>query len=208
MKSYLYEHGKKIILFHLVIFALGYLTNSFKLKLGSILSLFFCYWFFRIPEFRVVKDKNSIIAPSYGKVIGIEEKIIDGKPYEHIAVFISLFDPHIQYSPVKGPLTNMTYKKGTFYPAMFLKKTEHNERMVYQVETPRGKVFFAQIAGQIARTIVPFVEAGKFIDQGQEIGLIRFGSRCDVYIPKNRFKTMVKVGDYVKGGQSRLGVFV
>lgn len=206
--SYLFKHGKKIILFIVILYFIGYLFGLFKLKILAICILIYTYYFFRIPRFDTMLNDDLVYAPSFGKVRSISKKNIDGEEYIHIATFISIFDPHIQYSPVNGFLTGTKYIKGNFYPAMILYKSNHNERMHYFVNTKHGRVIFTQIAGMIAKTIVPFKQKG-LVKQGEEIGLIQFGSRCDVFIPnKKNLQILVKEGDYVKGGQSIVGKFL
>lgn len=207
--SYILEHGKTIILFCLVSIVLGHKLGLDRVKYIGLFSLLFSYYFFRIIRFEVPRKSDDLIySPSYGKVVDVSFEKVNGQKYVHVATFISIFDPHIQYSPVNGFLTHKKYVEGNFAPAMFFYKSNNNERLHYFVNTKHGQVIFTQIAGMIARTIVPFVKDKTILKQGQEIGLIKFGSRCDVYFPyKQGMKVFVKKGDYVKGGQTIFGSY-
>lgn len=207
LNSYIFKYGENIIVFHLILLAIGRYLKNLKIELFAVFMFIFCFWFFRIPRFEFVKDQNIIYSPSYGKILDIQEKKINGNPYYHISTFISLFDPHIQYAPTTGVLKQTQYIKGEFQPAMFLKKSNNNERLNYHMDTINGRIIFTQIAGTLARTIVPFVEKNTILQQCQEIGLIKFGSRCDIFIPKDRFNLMVKQGQSVKGGQTIFGMY-
>lgn len=207
--SYFFTYGKPIILFFTILIIISNLkmVQSRKLQYFCILSLLACYYFFRQPRFDTLKNDNIIYASCFGKVILIEEKLINGVPYYHIGTFISLLDPHIQYSPVNGILRKKQYVKGDFSPA-FMTKSNKNERLNYHVDTINGRIVFSQIAGTLARTIVSFVKENQLLQQGTEIGLIKMGSRSDVWFPKQNAMINVKVGEQVSGGQSILAFYL
>ncbi len=137
------------------------------------------YNFFRIPVIKVVNDENAIVAPSFGRIQKIMK--IDNQIY--ISIFLSVFDPHIQYVPYNGLLLSQIYKKGTFRAAFLWEKSTFNERMIHNFETRVGTISVVQIAGMIARTIIPFIFAKKDVKKGEQIGMIKFGSRVDIIVP-------------------------
>lgn len=203
--SYIFIHGKNIIIILLIFFFIGKYFDSKIIMILSLIFMYLCYYFFRIPRFETRKDVNTIFATAYGKVIKVSPRIINNTSYLQIAIFIGLLDPHVQYSPCQGYIKKMDYKKGEFNPAFIFKKSNYNERLIYHMDSMNGYIIFSQIAGQVARTIVSFVKPNMLLQQNQEIGLIKFGSRSDIFVPiKPNMKLYVKEGDYVNGGQSKI----
>lgn len=164
----------------------------------------FSIYFFRDLDRATTIDPGAIYSPGDGKVMEVAI-LADG---EHagkmiIRIFLSVFDGHIQRSPVKGTVTNIAYKKGLFLDARDPKAHVDNEQNSITLETPKGTVVVKQIAGLIARRIVCWVSRGTTLQQGERYGLIRFGSQVDVILPGNS-QPMVRAGARVIGGETVL----
>ncbi|MCF2528018.1 phosphatidylserine decarboxylase [Yinghuangia soli] len=154
-------------------------------------------WFFRDPERTPVED--GIIASADGVVQSIDPWP-DGRT--RVATFMSPLNVHVNRAPLTGVVKSVEHKAGGFVPA-FNKESEHNERVVWVFDTPRGEIELIQIAGTVARRIVPYLEAGAEVEVGERIGLIRFGSRVDVYLPPG-VEPAVTVGQRTTAGETRL----
>mgnify|MGYP005634273035 FL=1 len=178
--------------------------------IGFLLT-FFVVWFFRDPDRKTPNIKNKIISPADGKICLIDrakppkELSMDSKEMFRICVFMNVFNVHVNRSPVKGTIREIVYKKGQFLNASLDKASEKNERNSLIIETDDNKeIIVTQIAGLIARRILSFVSNRDKIDVGERFGLIRFGSRVDIYLPEGS-KAAVKIGDTVKAGETIIG---
>ena len=178
--------------------------------IGFLLT-FFVVWFFRDPDRKTPNIKNKIISPADGKICLIDrakppkELSMDSKEMFRICVFMNVFNVHVNRSPVKGTIREIVYKKGQFLNASLDKASEKNERNSLIIETDDNKeIIVTQIAGLIARRILSFVSNKDKIDAGERFGLIRFGSRVDIYLPEGS-KAAVKIGDTVKAGETIIG---
>ena len=178
--------------------------------IGFLLT-FFVVWFFRDPDRKTPNIKNKIISPADGKICLIDkakppkELLMDSKDMFRICVFMNVFNVHVNRSPVKGTIREIVYKKGQFLNASLDKASEKNERNSLIIETDDNKeIIVTQIAGLIARRILSFVNDKDKIDIGEKFGLIRFGSRVDIYLPEGS-KAAVKIGDTVKAGETIIG---
>ena len=194
-----------------------FLTSSLLLMvwlpfaiIGFLLT-FFVVWFFRDPDRKTPNIKNKIISPADGKICLIDrakppkELSMDSKEMFRICVFMNVFNVHVNRSPVKGTIREIVYKKGQFLNASLDKASEKNERNSLIIETDDNKeIIVTQIAGLIARRILSFVNNKDKIDAGERFGLIRFGSRVDIYLPEGS-KAAVKIGDTVKAGETIIG---
>lgn len=194
-----------------------FLTSSLLLMvwlpfaiIGFLLT-FFVVWFFRDPDRKTPNIKNKIISPADGKICLIDrakppkELSMDSKEMFRICVFMNVFNVHVNRSPVKGTIREIVYKKGQFLNASLDKASEKNERNSLIIETDDNKeIIVTQIAGLIARRILSFVSNRDKIDVGERFGLIRFGSRVDIYLPEGS-KAAVKIGDTVKAGETIIG---
>ncbi len=166
------------------------------------------YYFFRDPE-RVTQTREGlIVAPADGKITGVDEVLppkelgLGEDPVIRISTFLSIFDVHIQRSPVAGDIKEVVYTPGLFVNAVLDKASEDNERNGVVIEDRQGnKIGVVQIAGLIARRILCFVKEGEGIGVGERYGLIRFGSRVDVYLPKGKV-AQVSVGQKAIGGET------
>ncbi|HVO60912.1 MAG TPA: phosphatidylserine decarboxylase [Terriglobales bacterium] len=170
-----------------------------------VLAAFFL-WFFRDPGRSVPNDPGAIVSAADGKVTDISSVLADGKRLTRISVFLSVFDVHVNRSPIAGTIRDVRYQRGSFLNAMNEKCGELNEQNVVTVEGEGQIVIFKQIAGLLARRIVFSKKVGDVVQRGERVGLIKFGSRTDVLLhPAVRID--VKKGDRVKGGSTVLGYF-
>ena len=159
-------------------------------------------WFFRDPERDRPVDQDIVVAPADGKIIAINEihepSFFDG-PCRRITIFLSIFNVHIQRAPIEGKVIHKFYKNGEYLAAWNEKASEKNEQSTLGIATQHGSVMVRQIAGLIARRIVTYPELDAILEPGERIGLIRFGSRVDLFIPTH-WKIECKVGDKSLGG--------
>ncbi len=174
--------------------------------LSSLLFLFIV-WFFRNPERNIPTGKNLIISPADGKIIVINKGETDRvlkKRMVKISIFMNVFNVHVNRIPCKGKIVDILYNPGKFVSANLDKASLENEQNAVVLETEKGeKVLFIQIAGLIARRIVCRLKKGQLVERGERFGLIRFGSRVDVYLPETA-DIKVSIGQKVKGGESIL----
>lgn len=164
----------------------------YLISAAMILSFLF---FFRDPERQICSEE--FCSPADGTVQFVRKT----DERWHIAIFINLHNVHVNRSPVDGLISEMQHIPGSHIPA-FSKESERNERVIYTIRTADGEIKLVQIAGAVARRIVPYLKEGDKIKKGDRIGLIRFGSRVDIYF--NGFRPLVKEGDRVKAGESPL----
>jgi phosphatidylserine decarboxylase len=167
-----------------------------------LLAAFFL-WFFRDPNRTVTADVGAIVSPADGKVTDISPVTIDGVRRTRISIFLNVFNVHVNRSPVAGVISNVRYQKGKFLNAMNSASAEQNEQNAVTVEGEGQTVVFKQIAGLLARRIVFTKKLGDNVQRGERIGLIKFGSRVDVFLDEVA-NLQIKVGDHVKGGSSVL----
>ena len=210
-KFYIHPEGWK---FAFIFFVSSLFMSLIYLPLayvGYLLTLF-TLWFFRNPERKTPKNSNYIISSADGKVCLIDNAI---PPQEvqfgtnqmlRICVFMNVFNVHINRSPIEGKIDKVIYKKGSFFNASLDKASEKNERSSMIISNTNGtQLVVVQIAGLIARRILSFVSDNQYLDQGERYGLIRFGSRVDIYMPLNS-SINCKVGDKVVAGESVLAI--
>ena len=181
------------------------------LSFVSFLITFFILWFFRDPERNTPITEGKIISPADGKVCLIdlsvppEELQYGTEEMQRVCIFMNVFNVHVNRVPVKGEIKKIIYKEGSFFNASLDKASEKNERNSIIITTENGiEIVVVQIAGLIARRILSFVSNGDKLKSGERFGLIRFGSRVDVYLPKT-FKPEVKVGDKTIAGETIIG---
>ncbi|MCK4968505.1 MAG: phosphatidylserine decarboxylase [Candidatus Aenigmarchaeota archaeon] len=184
-----------------------YLVGFKAISVIAFICSLFSIFFFRDPKRIIRMQPNSIVSAADGKIKAIEE-IYEStylkEPAVKIVTFLSPFNVHINRAPINGVITNKTYEKGKYYPA-FMKKAHKNQKNYVFIENEDLSVIAIQMVGSLARRIVSWVDIGQSIDKGGKIGLIRFGSRTDVIIPKSKLdKILVKPGDKVKAGESIL----
>lgn len=166
----------------------------------------FVLWFFRDPAPRVPGDEALVVAPGQGKVIRIEsvdEPTFVGERAHKISIFLSVFDVHVQRAPVTGTVGHKEYRPGKYVVAWADKASEDNEMCTLGIETENGRVEVRQIAGLVARRIITDPEVGDSVERGKRFGLIRFGSRVDIFLPEH-WSVDCAVGDKVRVGSSIL----
>ncbi|HHN46178.1 MAG TPA: phosphatidylserine decarboxylase family protein [Planctomycetes bacterium] len=172
--------------------------------LVPILPFAFTLFFFRDPE-RWTPEGNVVVSAADGKVTAVEEteeaEYLGGRAMR-ISVFLSIFDVHLNRSPVDGTVEYVKHYDGRFLNAMKARSAAENERTCVGIATPIGKVLIVQIAGAIARRIKCGVKPGDALSRGQRFGMIMFGSRTDVYLPADKVSITVKPGDTVRAGMS------
>ena len=163
----------------------------------------FFLWFFRDPQRVIPETPGAVVSPADGKVTEVSPQTLAGTRHLRISIFLSVFDVHVNRSPVAGTIRDVRYQKGKFLNAMNHASAEHNEQNVVTVEGEGHRVVFKQIAGLLARRIVFHKRVGDRVQRGERVGLIKFGSRVDVLLEAGA-APQVKVGDRVKGGASVL----
>lgn len=179
---------------------LSYALSRTRLGLAGWTPAMFVTWFFRDPQRTAPESDGAIICPADGTVMDIEETIEEKVgECQRIPIFMSVFNVHVNRAPVNGRVLEKLYKPGKFYMANLGKKTELNERMVLYVQASDGVYRVDQVAGMIARRISCWPEPDDEIEAGQRIGLIRFGSLVECYVPKE-LEVTVKKGDKVQAG--------
>lgn len=173
---------------------------------ASGLALLFVLNFFRDPERAIPQEPQVVVSPGDGKVVEIVEEqdpLLDA-PYRRISIFLNVFDVHVQRTPVEGRIEQIKYNKGKFLNAASHKASFDNEQNAIIIDTGQHKILVKQIAGLIARRIVCWAKEGDNYSLGQRYGLIRFGSRVDLFLPLNA-TLKVSLGDRVSGGSSIIG---
>ena len=166
------------------------------------------YYFFRDPERIVIEDSNYLVSPADGRISSISEVKgpielgLDNKQFTKVSIFMNVFDCHVNRSPSNGEIEEIFYKPGKFLNASLDKASEENERNYFKIksEETNENIVVVQIAGLIARRIVTQVQKSQKVKQGERLGMIRFGSRVDIYFSQR--DTMVKVGQNVIAGES------
>ena len=172
-----------------------------------ILLAFFFLWFFRDPEREVPDSPGAVVSPADGKVTDISPVTVGGAPCVRISIFLNVFDVHVNRSPIGGVIRDVRYQKGKFLNAMNESSAELNEQNVVTVEGEGEAVIFKQIAGLLARRIVFAKKVGDYVQRGERVGLIKFGSRTDILLDPSA-RLQIKVGDRVKGGSSLIAILI
>lgn len=163
----------------------------------------FLLWFFRDPERRIPQEPGALVSPADGKVTDVSPVTVDGEKRIRISIFLSVFDVHVNRSPIAGAIRDVRYQRGKFMNAMSQASAGQNEQNVVTVDGEGQTLVFKQIAGLLARRIIFTPRVGDHVERGQRVGMIKFGSRVDVLFDTTA-KLSVKVGDRVRGGASVL----
>ena len=204
----IHTEGYKFLVIAVFITVVLMVFNSFLGTIGLLLTVW-VYYFFRDPERVIIEDDNYLVSPADGEVIKVEE--VDGpkevglenKKFKKISIFMNVFDCHVNRTPCAGMVEEILYKPGKFLNASFDKASEDNERNYYKIKDTSGNnIIVVQIAGLIARRIVCETNNGQTLSQGERIGMIRFGSRADVYY--ENYEPLVKVGQKAISGETLL----
>ena len=201
-----HSEGYKFLVIFSVITLIFYLINSFLGLIGLVLTIW-CYYFFRDPERHPINDENYLVSPADGVVLqvketnGPKELNLDNKTYTKISVFMNVFDCHVNRIPCSGKISQILYKPGKFFNASLDKASEDNERNYYKITNSTGEdIIVVQIAGLVARRIVCETNENSELSQGDRIGMIRFGSRADIYF--ENYKPLVKVDQKTIAGET------
>ena len=197
-----------IVLSFLITGSFFYLGWAVLTWISLALTIFVC-WFFRDPNRQIPQDKNSLVSPADGKVIVVEKHsegcaYLSG-PHMKISIFMNVFNVHVNRMPFDGTIQKVQYIPGKFINAAFDKASEHNERNALLVKTKDDTLYVVvQIAGLIARRIVNCAKEGETIKKGERYGMIRFGSRLDLYLPYD-FEVAVRTGYKTRAGETVIG---
>jgi phosphatidylserine decarboxylase len=163
----------------------------------------FVFYFFRDPERTIPSGPGLVVSPADGHVVEIVDELFDSTMGHRISIFLAVWDVHVQRAPVAGHIARVVYKPGRFYAAMRKAASEKNEQNVIYMDTPLGRMVFKQIAGAIARRVICWKPKGESVALGERVGMIRFGSRVDVWLPMEA-QVIAQHGQKVKGGESVL----
>ena len=205
----IHKEGYKFLAISIIVTFIVLLFSKF---LGSILIILtiWVYYFFRDPERYPINDDSFLVSPADGLITDISEKTgpvelqLENTTYTKASIFMNVFNCHVNRTPLSGIVEEINYKPGKFLNASLDKASEENERNYYKIKSSKSgeEIIIVQIAGLIARRIVCEVEQGQNLKQGDRIGMIRFGSRVDIYF-KNK-KILAKLGQNVVAGESLL----
>ena len=203
----IHTEGYKFLAISGVITLISWLMSNFFGFIFSIITIW-VYYFFRDPDRTIILDDNFLVSPADGIISGIKEISgpvelgLENQTFTRVSIFMNIFDCHVNRSPVSGKIEDIFYKPGKFLNASLDKASDENERNNFKIKDKKTQeeIVVVQIAGLIARRIVTQTEKNQEIVQGERIGMIRFGSRVDLYF--NKRKIMVKVGQNVIAGES------
>ena len=204
----IHSEGYKFLAIAIIVTIFLYLLSTFLGLIGLVLSIW-VYYFFRDPERISINDENYLTSPADGEVLmvhevdGPKELGLEDKKFTKISIFMNVFDCHVNRTPCQGKISEILYKPGKFLNASLDKASEDNERNYYKIANNLGEdIIVVQIAGLIARRIVCESSKDQQLEQGERIGMIRFGSRADVYF--ENYKPLVKVGQKTIAGETLL----
>jgi phosphatidylserine decarboxylase len=205
----LHREGYRMLAIAVIITMLLILINKILGVIGFVLTVW-VYYFFRDPERYPINDDSFLVSPADGvislitNVRGPKELNMENKEFQRVSVFMNVFNCHVNRVPLTGKIDEIFYKPGKFIDASLDKASEDNERNLIKYSNNSGKTFaIVQIAGLVARRIVCEVKEGQNLNQGDRIGIIRFGSRVDLYFD-NDYKLLAKQGQTVVAGESLL----
>ena len=203
----LHQEGYKFLVISGVLTLILWSISDFFGFIFTLITIW-VYYFFRDPERSIIEDENYLVSPADGRISAIQEINgpvelgLDNKKFTRVSIFMNVFDCHLNRAPSNGEIQDIFYKPGKFLNASLDKASEENERNYFKIKDNKTEnpIVVVQIAGLIARRIVTQVEKAQRVSQGQRLGMIRFGSRVDIYFSQR--KTMVKVGQNVIAGES------
>ena len=202
----IHNEGYKFIVIFIIATIILYFINGFLGFVGFVLSIW-CYYFFRDPERFSINDDNYLTSPADGIVLqvldtnGPQELGLENKKFKKVSIFMNVFDCHVNRSPCSGKVSEIIYKEGKFFNASLDKASKDNERNYYKIKNSNGEdIVVVQIAGLIARRIVVETSVDEDVQQGSRIGMIRFGSRADLYF--ENYEPLVKVNQKMIAGET------
>jgi len=204
----IHTEGYKFIVIAAFVTIIFLFINGFLGLIGLLLTIW-VYYFFRDPERVVIGDDNYLVSPADGEIIKVEEiegpkeLNLENKKFKKISIFMNVFDCHVNRTPCSGKVEDILYKPGKFLNASLDKASEDNERNYYKLKDNHGNdIVVVQIAGLVARRIVCETNKDQTLNQGDRIGMIRFGSRADVYY--ENYEPLVKIGQTAISGETLL----
>ncbi len=204
----IHTEGYKFIVIAVFITIIFLIINNFLGLIGLLLTIW-VYYFFRDPERTIIGDDSYLVSPADGEVIKVEEVAgpkelgLENKKFKKISIFMNVFDCHVNRTPCSGIVEDILYKPGKFLNASLDKASEDNERNFYKIKDKHGNdIVVVQIAGLVARRIVCETNKNQELSQGDRIGMIRFGSRADVYY--ENYEPLVKIGQTAISGETLL----
>ena len=204
----IHAEGYKFLVISGIITIVFYSFSNFLGLIGLVLTIW-VYYFFRDPDRVIIEDDNYLVSPADGEIIKVEEADgpkelgLENKKFNKISVFMNVFDCHVNRTPCAGKIEEILYKPGTFVNASLDKASEDNERNYFKIkDTDNNDIIVVQIAGLVARRIVCESNKDQELKQGDRIGMIRFGSRADVYY--ENYQPLVKVGQKAISGETLL----
>ena len=202
----IHNEGYKFIVIFVLTTIILYFISGFLGFIGLILTIW-CYYFFRDPDRISIRDENYLTSPADGIVLqvleteGPKELGLENKKFKKVSIFMNVFDCHVNRSPCSGKISEILYKPGKFINASLDKASEDNERNYYRIKNSQGEdIIVVQIAGLIARRIVTETSVDEELQQGSRIGMIRFGSRADLYF--ENYEPLVKVNQKTIAGET------
>ena len=190
--------------FGLPLLALGggaFLLHWYVTAVVSVFLALFVFSFFRDPDRIIPAEPGAVVSPADGRVVVVTDEENAGRPGQRMSIFLAIWNVHVNRAPASGTIVKTDYRPGKFLAAMRERASFENEQNVFTLSTEAGEMVFKQIAGLIARRVVSWKKPGEQVMRGERIGLVRFGSRVDVWLPKGA-EILVKVGENVKGGAS------
>ncbi len=204
----IHAEGYKFLVISGIITIVFYSFSNFLGLIGLVLTIW-VYYFFRDPDRVIIEDNNYLVSPADGEIIKVEEADgpkelgLENKKFNKISVFMNVFDCHVNRTPCAGKIEEILYKPGTFVNASLDKASEDNERNYFKIkDTDNNDIIVVQIARLVARRIVCESNKDQELKQGERIGMIRFGSRADVYY--ENYQPLVKVGQKAISGETLL----
>ena len=208
----LHQEGYKFLVISVILTLILWSISDFFGFIFTLITIW-VYYFFRDPERVIIENDNYLVSPADGNISNIGEVSgpielgLENKKFTRVSIFMNIFNCHVNRSPSKGEVEDIFYKPGKFLNASLDKASEENERNYFKIKDNRTEdgIVVVQIAGLIARRIISQTQKNQAIKQGQRLGMIRFGSRVDVYF--NKRKTTVKVGQNVIAGESVIASF-
>jgi len=187
----------------LVLGGIAFLAHWIIVAIVLICLAAFVLYFFRDPERAVPAGPGLVVSPADGRVVVVTDEQNAGRPGKRISIFLAIWNVHVNRSPTAGTITKLDYKPGKFMVAARERASLENEQNIISLATGAGEIMFKQIAGLIARRVVCWKKQGDSVARGERIGLVRFGSRVDLWVPRDS-EILVSVGDNVTGGSSVL----
>jgi phosphatidylserine decarboxylase len=163
----------------------------------------FVFYFFRDPARTIPAGPGTVVSPADGRVVEIADEALDSRMGHRISIFLSIWDVHVQRAPVAGRVASVIYRPGKFHGAYRSAASRENEQNIIYIDTPQGTMVFKQIAGAIARRVICWKKVGDSVTLGERVGIIRFGSRVDIWLPAEA-EIAVRRGQKVNGGASIL----